>query len=590
MRQNILISLATCLANFAGVASAAVEKIAPSEAIYRAMEAELKRVAALDVKGLAKPYFVQFTVQDFVGHQVSAEDGAIVSSQRNRGRQFADHVRVGSPELDNTNFMAGGGPGMGAARAAMMSGGPQSLPLEDDELAIRQAIWRAIDGKFESCVDALSRKAEYLKDRRSDDRAPDFSEAKSVQVDGPAAELDFDAPTWENHLRQLTAMRHKSDAIERVSARLIAQAANEYLLNTEGTRIRTPMSRVFLSVQAQGCSREGVRRTAERTYFGRTTAELPALASLLANVDEMVAELDKSLSAARAEDYTGPVLFDGIAAAQLFEGLLANAVVARRRPTGGQGAGGRDRGEPESRIGMLLLPKSFQVFDDPSTPAFGDQALAGHYLHDNEGVPGARIQLVNDGKLVELCRARTPLKKGDVSNGHGRRGPGGMTIPGISSLFVESSEGLSAEELKAELIDAAKGAGLDYGMRVTSLYTGMPQERMQRQVRAMRRARGGGGGGAAEAPSDPIVAYRVYVADGREEPVRGLEIGTLRPRALRRILAAGDAPIVLNSMGAGGPGMATSVIAPSVLVDEIELTSLETERENPPILKAPSQR
>ena len=87
--------------------------------------------------------------------------------------------------------------------------------------------------------------------------------------------------------------------------------------------------------------------------------------------------------------------------------------------------------------------------------------------------------------------------------------------------------------------------------------------------------------------SDPIYVYKVFVSDGHEEPVRGCEFGDVDLRSLKRILAAGKEPHVLN-LGGGGSGR--SVVAPSIIIDEMELAGIEEEQAKPPILNAPNAR
>jgi hypothetical protein len=59
--------------------------------------------------------------------------------------------------------------------------------------------------------------------------------------------------------------------------------------------------------------------------------------------------------------------------------------------------------------------------------------------------------------------------------------------------------------------------------------------------------------------------------------------------ALKRIKAAGDTPTVYNyiGLGLGGATPPTTIVAPPVVVDELELSKIEQENDKPPILKAP---
>jgi len=88
----------------------------------------------------------------------------------------------------------------------------------------------------------------------------------------------------------------------------------------------------------------------------------------------------------------------------------------------------------------------------------------------------------------------------------------------------------------------------------------------------------------------PILAYKVYVEDGREELVRGADIFDLTVRELRQILAAGNDAFAFNILlgnGHQGDGVPTSVIAPSVLLDEIDLRKSTTSKERPFLITHP---
>jgi len=93
----------------------------------------------------------------------------------------------------------------------------------------------------------------------------------------------------------------------------------------------------------------------------------------------------------------------------------------------------------------------------------------------------------------------------------------------------------------------------------------------------------------------PILVYKIY-PDGREELVRGLRFRGFSARSLKDILAAGDdsaafefmdsaAPFAL--IGASGFTAETCVVAPSILIDDLELHPAEEEQPKLPLVSAP---
>jgi hypothetical protein len=77
------------------------------------------------------------------------------------------------------------------------------------------------------------------------------------------------------------------------------------------------------------------------------------------------------------------------------------------------------------------------------------------------------------------------------------------------------------------------------------------------------------------AGQSPRLLYRVYVNDGHKELVRGANFNELDTRTIRNnLVAAGSDPLVSNREGA----VPTTVIAPSILFDELEVK--RTDRKN----------
>jgi hypothetical protein len=285
--------------------------------------------------------------------------------------------------------------------------------------------------------------------------------------------------------------------------------------------------------------------------------------------------------------YSGPVLFDSGAGAQLFRALLGSGFAGRPDVVGEQRSLPGDR-SLEPKLGTRLFPGSFQVWDDPTIETWDGQALLGHYRYDDEAVTAQRVELVRDGRLISLCLSRAPTRKLNGSNGHGRGTEGRAPRASIANLFIEDQKGMSEAELKAELIAAAKDEGLDYALRIPGLrLPGLFSSRSELMSFFNRALRAGG-----NKLGDPVVAYKVSVADGSETPVRGLEFAPIELRGLRHILAAGSIPAVFNDLGVDyfGVAVAVAVVAPSVLLEDAELTRTREEFDMPPLLPPPGAR
>jgi len=101
--------------------------------------------------------------------------------------------------------------------------------------------------------------------------------------------------------------------------------------------------------------------------------------------------------------------------------------------------------------------------------------------------------------------------------------------------------------------------------------------------------------GSTHPVSIPILVYKVY-PDGREELVRGMLFHGLNARSLKDILAAGDDGAPYEFMESTAPfslvGYAAftteaCVVAPSVLIDDLELRAMDEEQPKLPLAPAP---
>jgi hypothetical protein len=141
-------------------------------------------------------------------------------------------------------------------------------------------------------------------------------------------------------------------------------------------------------------------------------------------------------------------------------------------------------------------------------------------------------------------------------------------------------------------MDLCRQRGKPYGLLVRKMDfpSSAPMAAVRRLIESM--AQDGGGGRPV---SVPILAYRVY-SDGREELVRGLRFKGLSTRSLRDIVAAGGEPVVFDYLENGAPfavmGAASfvaesSIIAPGVLFEELQLERSEQELPKLPIVAPP---
>jgi predicted Zn-dependent protease len=240
------------------------------------------------------------------------------------------------------------------------------------------------------------------------------------------------------------------------------------------------------------------------------------------------------------------------------------------------------------------------VVDDPTQKTYEKHQLIGAYKVDDQGVPARPVTLIERGVLKTLLMARRPSKDISQSNGHGRAMQLGSPSVQIGNLFVQATGGKSFAELKQELIDLSQDQGLSHGLLIKKFDNpGITGREFSMSSFSMR------GGQQQEQVTPPILVYKVFVEDGREELVRGVTVAEMSVRMMRDIVAVGKDYYVNNklmggggimgllfsyafSFGQGGAfGIPTTVIAPSVLFEEVELKKPGGAQKKPAFLKHP---
>ncbi len=136
----------------------------------------------------------------------------------------------------------------------------------------------------------------------------------------------------------------------------------------------------------------------------------------------MASETEALGKAPQGDEYTGPVLFEQEAAAEMMAQVMTDAARLKRKPLAPPGSNQGESLESvwSSRMGTKVGPDWLTIVDDPLQKTFGEQALAGQYAVDDEGVPAKKVSIVEKGTLKGFLLSREPVKNFNGSNGHGR--------------------------------------------------------------------------------------------------------------------------------------------------------------------------
>jgi hypothetical protein len=349
-----------------------------------------------------------------------------------------------------------------------------------------------------------------------------------------------------------------------------------------------PDSLFSVKIRASGQSADGMRLRSHAEVHALDIRKLPIDTDLRRIAKSVADDLKALIAAPQGEQYAGPILFEGAAAVQIFADLLGGAVTATRKPVMEPSRPLNFPMSPfDGRIGSRVLPASFTVVDDPSQSEWRTRPLIGTYPVDSEGVVPQPVTLVEKGIFKTFLSTRTPSKDATVSNGRARLpGAFGAKAAAISNLFVSSSEGVSTADLKAQFLKLVADRGKPYGIIVRKMDfpSTMPVSDVRRYANPQEKS-----------SSLPLLIYRVY-PDGREELIRGLRFRGFTARNMKDIVAASSelfafdflgnlAPFSLS--GVGGYIYASTVVAPSVLFEDLELETLDQDLPKLPIVSSP---
>jgi TldD protein len=560
---------------------------APSDPVLAAMRAELERSRTLKMENLDTPYYIEYSLYDFTSLSVTASLGGLLDSRSNHQRIPRLQVRAGSYDFDNTNYV--GTDFFGGARYDM-----GQLPLEASPSVLQRYFWLATDHAYKGAAEAIARKRAALKNVAPSERLPDFAHAEPVHLLQAPLRAKLDQDYWDREVRALSAIFAGSPRVYDSSVELQAVNGLTYFANTEGSTLRFPESAAQVRIRARGRAPDGAEVWDAAVCGALLPDRLPSPLDLRRAVQQVAGNVSALAEAPLAESYSGPVLFEGAASAQLFALLVGRNLGATRRPVAEPGRSAFFTGtEFDGRLGARILPEWINIVDDPTQTEWHGRPLMGYYVADMEGVRPTPVSLVEKGVLKNYLLTRQPVTGFNRSNGRARlQGSFGTRAAGFGNLFVAASQTFTSQALQQKLMEICHTRGKPYGLLISKLDfpSSASLNELRRMISDMARD-----GGSARPFSVPLLAYRVY-PDGRRELVRGLRFRGLTSRSLKDIVAASDESFLFEYGENGAPlamtGMGTyiadcSVVAPSVLLDDVELEKVDEERSKLPLVPAP---
>lgn len=539
------------------------------DVLFRALDDEMKRsVERLKSGAYGLPYFVQYKILDTDMFYMTASYGAISSESRSKSRNLYTDIRVGDYQLDSSSS----GGGLSSLFGGGYSGGSKSLPLEDDYYSLRHEIWLDSDATYKKAIEGYEAKKAKLKARPEAERLSEMTREQPVVFIKPRVELKVDRQKWEKYARDLSAIFLKYPEFDSSVVHFSTQSGNAWLINNEGFKHRDGRTQTMMSVLAKIRSDDGRSYSDVEFVACEDPSGIPDYKELEKRVYKLIDRLKKVAAAPLAKQYSGPMLFEPDASASLMYSTLSRTLGGAHEDSG-RSLFGNDQ-PLKDKLGQRVAKRILNVVDDPTATEFNGTKLLGGYEVDDDGVPGQKIQLIEDGVLKTYCTSRQPTRGVDKSNGHSGNGSGTVSI-----LFVSGNPTMSPKQLKKKLISLGKEQGYEHVYIARQVARIPPYLLSFGSLSSILSSFGG------DLNLYPTEIYRVSVKNGKEELVRGANVRVTPARALKDIVAIGSKQEAVTL--AQGPVTANSIVVPSMIISEVDIVEPSKETDKPPVLPNP---
>ncbi len=521
----------------------------------QAMQEEVQRgIEGLILDRMLPPGFISYHIVDANTLQVRSVLGGIVRSQERRLVKFDNRTLVINDGISNENYLD-------LDNLWMWSSQDDNIPKTGGKDDVRRALWLATDNNYKAALSILESKLSAMRQQNlsPEERAlTDFLPASKQEIIIPYKVMDIN----KNHLESLasaaSAVFSSYSNINASQVNIFVYDGQVFYHNSEGSIAIYPFQVAAILATASAQAETGEILNEHYLHFAKDVSELPSKELLVAEVQKIAAYLDKLTGTQPVtEPYSGPVLFEGQAVAELFSQVFfgdVDGLIAVRKPIIGNEQILRfapDRVKEnslEARIGRRIISRDLSISAHPRLNTFQGVSLFGNFQVDAEGLPSLEnVNLVENGILNSVLSSRVPTLKVQESNAHARLGLSmgsvrTITAPGVVKMTADEESSFDLSELKEMLLREAEDEGLDYAYIVRKVVS--PAARLTRDDGIIIM----GQSSQKQELSKTIGVYKIYVEDGREEPVSLAEIKGLNIRSFRRILGVSNEIQVYNTM------------------------------------------
>jgi hypothetical protein len=515
--------------------------------VLQAMQDELKRsMTELKYEGHEAPFFISYGIADVTNYSAYAVLGALVQSGEYKNRDKSVRILVGNYEFNDESLNSNSYSDPTSAEVA--------LPTDDDYNGIRRALWATTDAVYRGAAEQYKKHQATLKEKDkkiSDVPHRELAKVPVVRKVEAVRSYSLDKAKWDNYCRQLSAVFIAYPDLKSSKVSINISQGTQYFVNSEGTTVVIPFTRAMLHCRIEVKNKNGDVAFDNIGYQVTAPEDLPSIEKVQAEAKAMAERLIKSGDEITLEDdYSGPVLFIGAAAVQVFsnifltsrDGLMATDNIPNineNRPDAGN--------TMDNRIGKIIVDNSLSIYARAPLRKFNGETLLGSYNIDEEGVvPADQLVLVEKGILKNLMNDRSLSRPGQTATGHAN-GPG--------VLEVVSDKGISQQALKQALIEAARKEGLDFAIIVRE---------------------------SSESGQGISKFYKVDLATGKEELLRRVRLGSVALKNLKRIAGVSKQQRVYTNE-VGSNGLVSFIVPDALLLNDMELSPVHIPAREPDV-------
>lgn len=541
---------------------------AKDEVLLQAAKSELNRTMTELKSEKLPPYFISYYITDINKITVSASFGRLKVSNQTHNRLLDIDLRVGDYTFDNTHIIRGSSFNFGGNLGAI------ELPLEDDPIAIKNAIWFATDKIYKSAIEKYEKAKTNQKVKiKEEDESNDNSQEQPVISDQSLIMPQIDIKSIEKFVSDLSSVFNVNRDLFEGDVIFQFEFAKKTFINSEGTEVTWDDTFSRLFVFAKTKAEDGMSLPLYSSYFSYSPDNLLTLSKkeqVKNDILNIVKKLDKLQNAPLMGTYSGPAILSGEASGVFFHEIFGHRVEGHREkdPNSGQTF--------KKSVGTSILPSFMNVVFDPTIKSYKGNEISGYYLYDDEGVPASKVISVENGIFKSFLMNRSPIEGFPKSNGHGRKQFGYKPVSRQSNLIVQSTETVPVDSLKNELRKLCKEKGLEFGLYFETVQGGFTFT-------------------GRTVPNafnvQPLIVYKVFTDGRNDEIVRGVDLIGTPLATFSNIVKVGNDLGVFNGVcGAESGGVPVSACSPSILVSNIEVQKKKKSQAKLPILSNPIKR